>query len=291
MRIYRGKSFATVYKQSLEDLLNNPEFETQPRDLKIRENLGVILEIENPLSNMYINRNRSSQFRYIAGELMWYFLGRNDVSYIKNYSKFWEKIQNPDGTANSAYGNLIFTTLNEHDYCQYDWAISSLIKDKDSRQAVMHFNRPEHQWFGNKDFVCTMYAIFHIRNDKLDLKVYMRSNDAILGTPTDVAFFTVLQQQALNHLKEVYPDLKLGKYIHIADSYHIYERHFELVEEMIKDDFIPAEFPTIKTNFINEDGSPTSNLTLLNDNLLSNSCVVNDVAYLWIQNNIKKQND
>jgi hypothetical protein len=35
----------------------------------------------------------------------------------------------------------------------------------------------------------------------------MRSNDAILGTPTDVSFFTVLQQQALLHLQGMYPDL------------------------------------------------------------------------------------
>jgi thymidylate synthase len=289
MRIYKGKTFAEAYSNSLADLYNNSEYETNPRGMKIKENLGTVLEIEDPRSCLYNNRRRSSQFRYIAGELLWYFLGKNDVEYISKFSKFWEQIQNPDGTANSAYGNLIFYMRNEDGLSQYDWAITSLIKDKDSRQAVMHFNRPMHQFFGNKDFVCTMYAIFHIRDNKLNLKVYMRSNDAILGTPTDVAFFCILQQQALNHLKDVYPDLKLGTYTHICDSYHIYERHFDLVKEMIASDFMPVSFPKLECDFIELDGTPTDNLLKLDKEKDSRENVVDDVAYMWIQNNIRKE--
>jgi len=40
----------------------------------------------------------------------------------------------------------------------------------------------------------------NIRDNKLNFSVSMRSNDAILGTPTDVAFFCLLQQQMLKLL-------------------------------------------------------------------------------------------
>lgn len=290
MKVYRGQTFAQVYKDSLTDLYVNPEYLTYPRRFTCKENLGVTLQVEDPISCMYANSRRGSQFRYIAGELLWYFLGRNDVEYINKFSKFWKNIQNEDGTANSAYGHLIFSTKNEHGMSQYEWAIKSLIKDKDSRQAIMHFNKSEHQYFSNKDFVCTLYGIFHIRDNKLNFTVHMRSNDAILGLPTDVTFFCILQQQALNHLRENYPDLELGFYKHIDDSYHLYDRNFKLVEEMIEHEFIPVEFSKVKENFINVDGSPTENLISFNNSLYYRDpdISINDDAYEWIKNNIEK---
>lgn len=290
MKTYTGKTFAEVYKKSLSDLYNNPEYVTSPRDLNIKENAGVSLLIQNPISNMYMNNRRGSQFEYIAGELLFYFLGRNDTEYISKFSKFWKNIENEDGTVNSAYGNLIFNELNEFEFTQYDWALTSLIKDKDSRQAIMHFNSKDHQYLKNKDFVCTMYSIFQIRENKLNFKVYMRSNDAILGTPTDVAFFTVLQMQALNHLREVYPELELGTYEHVIDSYHIYDRHFGLVKEMLSNDFVPVEFPKLKLDLINNDGSPTKNLLKLDKfKYIDKLEDIHDIAYYWIHRNINKK--
>jgi thymidylate synthase len=206
---------------------------------------------------MYTNMARSTQTKYIAAEFLWYYAGRNDVAFISKYAKFWEQIQNPNGTANSAYGNLIFKPKSLGGITQYEWAIASLAKDKDSRQAILHFNTPEHQYNGNKDFVCTMYGIFHIRHNKLNFSVYMRSNDAIWGTPTDVAFFCSLQMQALAHLKEFYPELELGTYTHHANSYHIYDRHYDLVSRMLVGEFVPSRLPSIKTNLVSMSGHPT----------------------------------
>lgn len=288
MRIYSADSFASVYEKSLRELLYSPEFVSKPRELKINESLNVTLEIKNPLLSTYDNIRRGSQDKYIAAELLWYFAGRNDVAYIKKYAKFWESIQNEDGTVNSAYGNLIFTERNDHMYNQYGWALDSLSKDKDSRQAILHFNKPSHQWSRNKDFVCTMYGIFHIRNNRLDFTVTMRSNDAILGTPTDVAFFTCLQQQMLSHLQILkYPDLKLGKYTHIVNSYHLYDKHFELVEEMLLEDFKEVEFPKLEADLVLPSGSPSNQLIqfIENEDNIKN-ITTRDNLFKWIKNNI-----
>jgi thymidylate synthase len=201
MIVYSGNDFSSVYESSLKDLYYNPEYESAPRGLKIKENLGISLEILNPISCLYSNNRRGSQLRYISAEIMWYFLGRNDVEFIKEYASFWETIQNEDGTVNSSYGNLLFKKKNRFSKTQYGWALDCLKNDSESRQAIMHFNLPEHQYDGNKDFVCTLYGIWQIRENRLNLTIHMRSNDAILGTPTDVAFFTLLQQQMLSHLK------------------------------------------------------------------------------------------
>ena len=49
----------------------------------------------------------------------------------------------------------------------------------------------------------------------------------------------------LKLLKPYYPDLELGTYTHTANSYHIYDRHFSLVDEMIENDFIEKSFPEV----------------------------------------------
>jgi len=285
MRVYKGENFADVYEKSLRDLYENPDYSSNPRGLQIKENLNIALEIENPVSSLYINERRSSQKKYIAAEFIWYFSGRNDVEFISEYASFWKSIQNADGTANSAYGNLIFNQKNKFGINQYEWAINSLSLDLDSRQAIMHFNVPDHQYDGNKDFVCTMYGIWHIRDNRLNLTIHMRSNDAILGTPTDVAFFSVLQQQALIHLKQKYADLKLGKYVHIVDSYHIYEKNFNLVEEMLNHEFRPDYMPSVKKSLIYMNGSQSSDFETVCKLKETDS---NDEMYRWITENLNK---
>lgn len=262
MITFTGKTFAQCYEESLRYLLDNG-IVNNARGTTSKELLDVALVVEDPTQCLYSNPARGSQTKYIAAEFLWYYMGRNDVAFISKWAKFWETIQNPDGTANSAYGNLIFTERNQHDLSQYEWAIQSLMNDSNTRQAVLHFNKPQHQYFSNKDFVCTMYANLHIRNNKLYMSVFMRSNDAVWGTPTDVAFFCSLQMQIHSHLKQFYPDLELGTYTHVANSYHVYDRHYELTETMLATEFKPMTLPPIVNDLIEIDGSPSNDFTNL----------------------------
>lgn len=258
MRVYRGETFAEVYRKSLWDLINDPEHSVSPRGMKINEVVNAVHVVEDPSSCLYYNERRGSQLKYIAAETVYYFAGRRDLGFIKKFASFWEQIANIDATINSAYGNLIFTEVNKAGVTQWDWAFQSLVKDKDTRQAILLFNKPDYQYFGNKDVICTLNGIFNIRDNKLNFTIQMRSNDAILGTPTDFAFFCLLQMQMLKLLKEkAYPELELGTFTHIANSYHVYERHFGLIQDMLAGYFEPASFEPIDENFINYEGKPT----------------------------------
>ena len=287
MLVYQGPDFSTVYRESLTDLMKNPEYDTRPRDLNIKENTNVALVIENPLSCLYTNETRSSQKKYIAAELLWYFMGRNDTAFIQEYAKFWNSIQNEDGTVNSSYGHLLFTKKNRFGYSQYNWALTSLVNDKDSRQAVLHFNLPEHQHKNNKDFVCTMYGIFQIRDNKLNLTVSMRSNDVIWGLPTDIAFFAILQSQMVSHLKYVYPELQLGTYTHIANSFHIYEHHYSIVEKMLDSEFVAESIPSVNADLVNYSGESTRDLSDVFHTYRENTEINEDELLNWINLNIK----
>lgn len=255
MKIYRGKHIAGIYKDILSDLLNAPEYITKPRGMEVKEIINCIIEVQEPNMNLYKNEIRSSVEKYIGAELLWYFSGTKKTAFIENYAAMWTKLKNDKDEANSAYGFLIFEEENEHHIGEYEWAIKSLVKDKDSRQAIMHFNKPYHLYEGNKDQVCTLIALLHIRDEKLHMTLTMRSNDVILGFMTDYTFFNMLHQQAYLHLKKYYKKLQMGNYTHISHSMHLYSKHYELVNDMLKHDFIPYATPALNTSIIRESGA------------------------------------
>ena len=248
-------SFASMYKAMLEDVLFEPDYVASPRGKEVKERCNTRYVCSNPMSNLFINKARSIPKKYLAGELLWYFTGDNKLDTISKYSGFWSGIANDDGTLNSAYGHLLFNKHNGLPYSQWQWAIKSLIDDKDSRQAVMYFGRPDYQIDGTKDFVCTTYAMLLIRNNKLHMYLYMRSNDIIKGATFDIPFFMLLQQQAWKQLKVKYEDLELGSYFHNATSLHLYEPDYGLANEMLRQPFEEHALPEIKHFLVDFDGT------------------------------------
>ena len=222
---------------------------SQPRDMKVRE-LTIDQRCFDPTRTIANFENRKFNWKYFAGELAWYLNRDRDVDYIGNFSNFWSYITNP-GTneINSNYGSLLFGE-------QLQWALDSLKADKNTRQSIAFLNQPKFQFEGNKDFVCTMYANFFIRNNALHMKIQMRSNDIFYGLTFDAPFFSFLQQSVYLKLKETYPDLELGMYYHYADNLHFYERHFDLASEIRFEEIKPADEFTfiLKEPFLGYDG-------------------------------------
>lgn len=255
--IIKGETFAEVYKNILSKLIEKPNYKVSPRNENVYEDVNSGFQIMNPYKCLFENVRRSSQYRYIVGELLWYLSGDLRTDFISKYSKFWNKLLNPDDTVNSNYGELIFKEkYNPISFTQWQWAYESLVNDMYTRQAIMHFNMPKHQFIENKDFVCTMYGIFLIRNNQLHFTIHMRSNDVILGTPTDVPFFCLLQINMWHLLKQnKYPNLELGSYTHIANSLHLYERNIQLVKEMLENEFISKNLPNGCETVIDEKGN------------------------------------
>ena len=231
LKSYLIKSGVSSASDAFLDTLNKLKesgLETAPRGQKVRELVLETIPI-SPQFPIPDFQSRPFNWKYFAGEMYWYLNGDRNIEYIKNFSSFWNRIADEDGNINSNYGNLLFYSK------QLIWAYDSLVKDKESRQAISFVNRPEFQYEGNKDFVCTFYLNFWIRQDELHMKVQMRSNDLFYGYSYDVPFFAAVMQTMWHNLREHYPDLKLGKYYHCADNIHYYERHFELGDKMLEE--------------------------------------------------------
>ncbi len=198
--------------------------ESAPRGHKVRELHLHTWKIDPnfPIMNY---EARPFNWKYFMGEMAWYLTRDNHIDFINNFSSFWNNVADSGGYANSNYGKLLFGE-------QLQWVLDSLKADPNTRQAIAFVNQPKFQYADNKDFVCTMYLNFWIREDKLHMKVQMRSNDIFYGLTYDAPFFATLQQSIWHWLKPTYPDLQLGNYYHCADNIHYYERHFEIADRI-----------------------------------------------------------
>ena len=95
-----------------------------------------------------------------------------------------------------------------------------------------------------------MYANFFVRDNKLMMKVQMRSNDVFYGLTFDAPFFSFLHQSVWHILKQTYPDLEIGYYFHFADNLHFYERHFELADNILAETEDKTDTFMLKKPFI-----------------------------------------
>jgi thymidylate synthase len=155
----------------------------------------------------------------------------------------WTTLVDDDGGINSNYGQYIFKKGTG-----VDFVVSELQADKDSRRASIVILSSHHLKAGSKDVPCTYSLNFRIRNNALKMSVHMRSQDAIFGMTNDVACFSFIHECVFNLLKDYYPWLSYGDYTHTADSFHVYERHFDMIAAMAKAEFsayVPVHCPTI----------------------------------------------
>lgn len=238
-----------AYLETLKDIYYNYDYRSAPRGLPIREKTDYSFRVLNPTDEPIVTKDLERNkviASYTAKETELYDSCANTAEEFGKASKFWLSLANPDGTVNSAYGYLIWKNKSHGNLefetskgqpvemrTPWEWAKMSLIQDKDTRQALLRFSLPSHQWVGNKDQTCTLSGNFLIRNDQLHLSIVMRSNDMWLGLTYDLPWFMSLLDKMVEELKPTYPNLVKGTYTHIVHSLHIYERDEEKIKKAL----------------------------------------------------------
>lgn len=224
-------NFTEAYYSLVDTVYNRYHFECSPRGQKIRECLGMTFAISDPRNRLLYIPERKFSVQYVMAEVLWYMLGENKTEWISNYSSMWKNISDDGTTANSAYGARIFKRhprVAGGRFEQWDYVKEELKRDPDSRRAVIHIRTPEDSVDAKLDVPCTLALQFFIRDGRLNLLVNMRSTDLIFGLANDVPAFTFMQEIMAHEL-----GVELGPYIHVSNSLHIYERHFEMCEKIL----------------------------------------------------------
>lgn len=92
---------------------------------------------------------------------------------------------------------------------------------------------------------CHMMAQFYIRNGLLSCQMYQRSCDAFLGLPFNIASYALL-----THLIAKTIGAKANELIIVLGDVHVYNNHFDAVEEQLSRS--PRPLPTLDISGVND---------------------------------------
>ena len=105
--------------------------------------------------------------------------------------------------------------------------LAALADDPHSRRAMVMIYTPadtRDAQGASTRIPCSISYQFLIRNNKLMVVYYIRSNDYYKHFPIDVIMTSLMQQYILGELRKgPYPDLKLGSLTYFAGSLHAYK--------------------------------------------------------------------
>jgi thymidylate synthase len=214
----------------LESIMEIHEYASvvEARGMKTKEIIGKNFLIQDPTDLNITIPQRKFSSKYAITEWLWYISKNRKVNNIEKFANTWYIIKDEKGEVESNYGTYMGT--------QWAWVLRELYDDPQTRRATFAINQPHHKGSNSQDYPCTQYLQFMIRDNKLHMFGSMRSNDAVYGFCNDVFTFALFQQLMLNELNTRGRNYELGNYYHSANSFHVYEKHFELVESIAKDD-------------------------------------------------------
>jgi len=212
-------------RQHFIDELRNENFTTDRTGAQTIELLGASFIADEPAVFGTPNED------YIRKEIDWYESQSTNIFDLDtDPPEAWKYTANDHGEINSNYGHLIFS---DKYFTQYYQVADELIRNPDSRRAIMIYNRPS-IWYefdenGKNDFICTNAHTYYIRENKLHVVVQMRSNDLIFGYRNDYAWSKYVLESLQRDLKSSL-DVELGNIYWQVQNLHVYSRHFHLVK-------------------------------------------------------------
>jgi thymidylate synthase len=216
----------------------------RPRGMEVKE-ISDAQFVTDPYSPFLIYDVRDYDTGYFKKEMRWK-LGANryDTS-IQQHAKLWADVINPDGTYNSNYGQYWFGDQGGI------WSVvMELLRDPDSRRAVIPMLNASHMSPHVRDTVCTECVGFQIRteefgnNPTLNMIVHMRSSDVIYGLGTDVPTFSFLYRLVHGLLTFNLDELiAIGTIKFTCMSSHLYAKHYELAEKIVDGKYLQHDMP------------------------------------------------
>jgi thymidylate synthase len=216
-KYFEANTADELYKKAIEEVSKNPEYIVRPRGMEIKEILNVELVLKDPRNSLIRSEARKLNYAFAAMEKLQYLSGNSDSERLCFYNSNFANFKNDYNYYDGDYGTRIRYWL-EH-------IIALLKKDPDSRQAVYTIFGVQDR-HSSKDIPCTISHQFFLREGKLHMTAYMRSNDLLWGFPYDINGFVFIQEFLANVL-----GVELGTYTHKVGSLHLYtEREFDLLK-------------------------------------------------------------
>lgn len=197
------------------DWVRNAGREVSPRGMKTVEIEDALILVNNPWATLPLGVGRGVVPGIGAVEALQLLAGVSVPKTVIAVGPQFANYAEDSGLFHGAYG--------PRTNGQYADVVRKLRDDPDSRQAVVTIWDPKLDNMPSKrDYPCTILHQFRIRDERLNMSVYMRSNDVWLGLGYDGFQFTRVQIALASVL-----GVEVGTYAHHVGSLHLYEQHYD----------------------------------------------------------------
>ena len=238
-----------IFVQNMKDIMENG---FSDKDLPVRphwedgtpahtiKKFGIVntYDLQEELPILTIRR---TAFKSCLDELLWIWQKKsNNIHDLKSH--IWDSWADENGSIGKAYGYQLAkkSIYPEGEFDQVDRVLYDLKHNPQSRRIMTNIYNFEDLHEMNL-YPCAYSMTFNVTGDTLNGILNQRSNDMLTANN-----WNVLQYALLIMMFAQVSGLKPGKLIHVIADAHIYDRHVDLVKEVIAKPQHKA--PTLKIN-------------------------------------------
>lgn len=178
--------------------------------------------VHEPWIRVLEDRKRECNHVFHLMESMWMLAGSNDVAFVEQFNHNISSYSDDGKVFNAAYG---YRWREHFGFDQVEHVIQRLRDNPYDRRAVITMWDPRDMLKDSLDYACNMQVIPFIRDGKLWMTTTNRSNDMVWGLcGANCVHLSYLHEYMARSL-----GLPMGKWIHITNNLHVYDRHFDLI--------------------------------------------------------------
>lgn len=238
-----------IFKEMCQDILENgtdtkgekvrPHWEDGAQAYTIKK-FGVVnrynLREEFPAMTL-----RKTGFKNAVDEILWIWQKKsNNIKDLNSH--IWDSWADEEGSIGKAYGYQLSVKhkYKEGEMDQVDRVLYDLKNNPFSRRIMT--NLYVHQDLSEMNlYPCAYSMTFNVTTDKesgklvLNAVLNQRSSDVLTANN-----WNVVQYAVLLHMIAQSCDMIAGELVHMIADCHIYDRHVELVKELISREAMPA---------------------------------------------------
>lgn len=225
----KGRSLSETYHEALLDLcFYGEEAPCADWDTTQKE-VSMTMVVEEPLSEPMISKlfiggpRELEQYRQeMLDGILDFEIEKGN--WVYTYHDRMVRYPASVGIALKLVGECSINEFSSASINQINFVIDELKRNPSSRRAVIVVRDPSVD-VGSDDPSCLQHIQYLIRDGKLECKVLFRSNDACKASFMNSFALIMLQKRIADEL-----GVEVGSYTLRANSWHCYEKDFEMLE-------------------------------------------------------------
>lgn len=211
------------------------------RGMSTLEWKGVfVTDYLNPCERVLLDEHRDANPFFHFFESLWILASRNDVKYLTQFNSRMAEFSDDGEVFHGAYG---YRLRRAQGFDQIFNAIELLRKEPSTRRAVLQiWDARLDLGMQSRDIPCNDLLMLDIRDERLNMAICCRSNDALWGAyGANAVQFSVLQEFIARAI-----DVQVGTMTQISRSFHVYNEREDFTKLADTTEYINPYASTIR---------------------------------------------